>query len=150
MKKIVLTMMVMGVALIGFAQRQVPMSDFYPSEMIYEQLTPAQVEQMRTDNPAELLRLNYTLVNSILVIEKPLDGETNQMGQLDKYVPEGMVYNEDEIIRSGSLNPYKWKLPQDKTQWNVFSLKRSGYYVIVVPETVFNQRLQAFIKSYGY
>ena len=52
-------MMMMGVMLIGFAQKQVPMSDFYPSQMIYEQLTPAQVEQMRSEDPAGLLLLNY-------------------------------------------------------------------------------------------
>ena len=150
MKKTVLTMMMVGAMVFCFAQQQRPLVDFYPSEKIYEQLTPAQVEQMRTDNPAELLRLNYTLVNSILVTEKPLDGDARQMGALEKYVPKGMANNEDEIIRSGSLNPYKWQLPQDKTQWNVFTLKRSGYYVIVPPETVFNARLQAFLKSYGY
>ena len=142
-------MMMMGVMAFCFAQQK-PLDNFYPSQMIYEQLTPAQVEQMRASNPAELLRLNYTLVNSILVVEKPLDGDAHQMGLLEKYAPKGMAYNEDEIIRSGSLNPNKWQLPQDKTRWNVFTLKRSGYYVIVPPETVFNQRLQAFLKSYGY
>lgn len=149
MKKAVLTMVMMGAMVFCLAQQK-PLTDFYPSQMIYEQLTPAQVEQMRTDNPAELLRLNYTLVNSILVTEKPLDGDARQMGALEKYLPEGIAYNEDDIIRSGSLNPYKWQLPQDKTQWNVFTLKRSGYYVIVPPETVFNARLQTFLKSYGY
>lgn len=149
MKKVVLSMMMMGALVFCFAQQRT-LVDFYPSEKIYEQLTPTQVEQMRSENPAELLRLNYVLVNSILVIDKPLDGETHQMGKLENYLPEGMVYDEDEIVRRGSLNPFKWQLPQDKTLWNVFTLRRSGYYVIVPPETVFNQRLQAFIKSYGY
>ena len=106
----------MGVMLIGFAQRQVPMSDFYPSQMIYEQLTPAQVEQMRSEDPAGLLLMNYKMVNSAVVIAKPLDGEVKQMGSLEKYLPAGMSYNEDEIIRNGAINPFKWQLPQDKTQ----------------------------------
>ncbi len=143
-------MMMMGVMLIGFAQRQVPMSDFYPSQMIYEQLTPAQVEQMRSEDPAGLLLMNYKMVNSAVVIAKPLDGEVKQMGSLEKYLPAGMSYNEDEIIRNGAINPFKWQLPQDKTQWCVYQMRRSGYFVAVPPETVFNERSQAFLRAYGY
>lgn len=149
MKKLLLTMMLTGVLALGFAQKQT-MTYFYPTQMIYEQLTPAQVEQMKSENPAGLLQLNYQLVNSAVVIAKPLDGEVKQMGNLDKYVPEGVSYDEEEIIRNGALNPFKWKLPQDKTQWCVYRMHRSGYYVAVPPETVFNERMQAFLKSYGF
>ena len=149
MKKLFLTMVLAGVVAFGFAQQQ-KLAHFYPSQMIYEQLTPTQVEQMRSENPADLLQMNYRLVNSAVVIAKPLDGDVKQMSSLEKYLPEGMSYDEDEIIRNGALNPYKWKLPQDKTQWCVYPMRRSGYFVAVPPETVFNERMQAFLKSYGF
>lgn len=150
MKKIVLTMMTMGLLLMSFAQRQVPMSEFYPADMIYEYLTPAQVEQLKSENPAELLRINYTMANTAVIVSKPIDGDLQQMGRLENFLPEGMTYNEDEIIHQGALNPFKWHLPQDMNKWNVYSLRQEGYYVVVVPKTIFNDRVQAFIKSYGY
>lgn len=150
MKKLVLTTVVMSVMLVGFAQRQIPMSEFYPSEMIYEQLSHEQVEQMKTSNPVELLSMNYLMVNTAVVIGKPIDGNTQAMKPLDQYVPAGMSYDEEEIIRTGALNPYKWDLPQDKYRWNIFPLHRAGYYVVVAPETELDARLQAYLRSCGF
>ena len=144
-------MMVMSLMLIGFSQqRQMPMSEYVVSDVLTEQLTPAQVEQMRANNPAELIRMNYTVLNAAVVVAKLWDGNLQQMGTLEQYLPQGMTYNEEEIIHRGSINQYQWNLPQDDNRYNVFKLRRNGFYVIVLPKTLLEERIQAQINLYKF
>ena len=150
MKKTVLTMMMMGVMLIGFAQQHIPMSEYYVTPQLAEEITSATVEDLRANNPEELVRVNYTMFNYALVIGKLWDGNFQQMGTLEQYLPKGMSYVEEDIIQKGYVNPYKWNLPQDDYRYNLFKLRRSGYYVVVMPKNVWEERLNAHIHQYGF
>ena len=150
MKKAVLMMVMMGLVLVGFSQRQLPMSEYVVSDALYTELSASQVEQMRSDNPAELIRMNYTMMNKAVVVFKLWDGNFQQMGSLEQYLPAGMTYLEEEIIQKGIVNPYKWNLPQDDYRYNVFKLRRNRAYVVVLPKTVLEERIQAQLKSYVY
>ena len=150
MKKTVLTMMMMGVMLIGFAQQHIPMSEYYVTPQLAEEITSAKVEDLRANNPEELVRVNYTMFNYALVIGKLWDGNFQQMGTLEQYLPKGMSYVEEDIIQKGYVNPYKWNLPQDDYRYNLFKLRRSGYYVVVMPKNVWEERLNAHIHQYGF
>jgi hypothetical protein len=150
MKKTFLTMMMMSLMLITFAQRQQPMSEYAVSQDLIQKLSPAKVEQMRLENPAELIRMNYTLINKATVVGKLWDGNLQHMGMLEQYLPEGMTYLEEDIIKKGYVDPYIWNLPQEDYRYNVFKLRRSGWYVVVLPKTVLEERVQAQLKSYSY
>ncbi len=150
MKKTFFTMMLMGLMLVTFAQRQLPMSEYAVSQDLIEKLSPAKVEQMRLENPAELIRMNYTLINKAVVVGKLWDGNLQHMGMLEQYLPEGMTYLEEDIIQNGYVDPYIWNLPQEDYRYNVFKLRRSGWYVVVLPKTVLEERVQAQLKSYSY
>ena len=151
MKKTVLTMMMMGAMLIGFAQqRQLPMSEYAVSDILQAEMTADQIEQMRANDPAGLMRMNYTIVNAATVTSKLWDGNLQQMGTLEQYLPKGMTYDEESIIRTGSVNMYKWNLPQDEYRYNVFKLRRSGFYVEVLPKTVLEERVQAHINCFKF
>lgn len=151
MKKIVMTMMMMGLLLVGFSQqRQQPMSEYVVSDVLYAYLSEPVVEQMRADNPAELIRMNYTVINNAVVVNKLWDGNFVEKGMLEDYLPEGMTYLEEDIIRNGCINTYQWKLPQDEYRYTVLKLRRSGYYVIVLPKTVLERRVQAQINLYSF
>ena len=151
MKRTILTMLMMGVMLIGMAQqRQLPMSEYVVSDVLLTELTEAQVEQMRANDPAGLMRMNYTIVNAATVTYKLWDGNLQMMGTLEQYLPKGMTYEEESIIQTGSVNMYKWNLPQDDYRYNVFKLRRSGVYVVVLPKTVLEERVQAHIHSYKF
>lgn len=150
MKKIVLTMMMMGVLLIGFSQqRQLSMSEYVVSPELTEYLSPAGVEQLRASDPAELIRKNYTITNMYMVVTKLFDGNLQDKGYLNQYVPNGVSYNEDEIISNGFINPYLWNLPQDEYRVNVYKLQRSGYYVLVTPANVMRERIDAQLQQYN-
>jgi hypothetical protein len=151
MKKTVLTMMMMGLMLIGFSQqRQLPMSEYVVSQDLIQKLSPAKVEQMRSENPAELMRMNYTLNNLAIVTSKLWDGNFQQMGTLEQYLPEGMTYQEEDLIMKGYVDPYIWNLPQDDYRYNVYKLRRSGYYVVVIPKVTWEERLNAHINQFVY
>ena len=95
MRKTVLTMMMMGLLLIGFSQqRHESVSDYYFSPQLSEEITAAKVADLRANNPEELVRVNYTMFNYALVITKLWDGNFQQMGMLEQYLPEGMSLKE--------------------------------------------------------
>jgi len=150
MKKIVMTMLLMSVMLIGFSQRQVPVSKYVVSQDLTEKLTSARVEQMRTEDPAGLIRMNYTLTNAAVVVSKLWDGIFQQMGTLDQYLPSGQSYAEESIIQKGYVDNYVWNLPQDDYRYNVYKLRRNGWYVVVLPKTVLEQRVQAQLNLYSF
>jgi hypothetical protein len=150
MKKIVMTMLLMSVMLIGFSQRQVPVSKYVVSQDLTEKLTSARVEQMRTEDPAGLIRMNYTLTNAAVVVSKLWDGNFQQMGTLDQYLPSGQSYAEESIIQKGYVDNYVWNLPQDDYRYNVYKLRRNGWYVVVLPKTVLEQRVQAQLNLYSF
>lgn len=151
MKKTVLTMIMMGAMLISFAQqRQLPMSEYVVSDVLQAEMTEAQIEQMRVNDPAGLMRMNYTIVNAAPVVSKLWDGNLQHIGTLEQYLPKGMTYDEEAIIQTGSVNMYKWNLPQDEYRYNVFKLRRSGFYVVVLPKTVLEERVQAHINCFKF
>ena len=150
MKKIVMTMLLMSVMLIGFSQRQVPVSKYVVSQDLTEKLTSARVEQMRTEDPAGLIRMNYTLTNAAVVVSKLWDGNFQQMGTLDQYLSSGQSYAEESIIQKGYVDNYVWNLPQDDYRYNVYKLRRNGWYVVVLPKTVLEQRVQAQLNLYSF
>lgn len=141
----------MSVVLIGFSQqRQQPMSEYVVSQDLIQKLSSAQVEQMRSENPAELIRMNYCLINTAVVTAKLWDGNIMQMGTLEQYLPQGVSYVEEDIIQKGYVDPYVWNLPQDDYRYTAFKLRRNGWYVVVLPKTVLEQRVQAQLNSYSY
>lgn len=151
MKKIVMTMLLMSVMLIGFSQqRQQPMSKYVVSQDLIQKLSSEKVEQMRSENPAELIRMNYCLINTAVVISKLWDGNIMQMGTLEQYLPQGVSYVEEDIIQKGYVDPYIWNLPQDDYRYTAFKLRRNGWYVVVLPKTLLEQRVQAQLNSYSY
>ena len=58
--------------------------------------------------------------------------------------------NEDELIKKGYVNPFKWNLPQDTYRYNLFKLRNSEYYVVVMPKVTWEERLNAHLHQYGF
>jgi hypothetical protein len=94
--------------------------------------------------------MNYCLINTAVVTSKLWDGNIMQMGTLEQYLPQGVSYVEEDIIQKGYVDPYVWNLPQDDYRYTAFKLRRNGWYVVVLPKTVLEQRVQAQLNSYSY
>lgn len=143
-------MMMMGLMLAGFSQQSIPFNQYYVDPKFAEEIAPVNVEELRANNPAELVKMHYTMFNYALVAGKLWDGNFQQMGTLEQYLPEGMTYLEEDIIQKGYVNPYKWNLPQDEFRYNLFKLRRSDYYVVVMPKVTWEKRLNAHLQQFGF
>lgn len=150
MKKLTSLMVILVAVFSLNAQQRQSLSDFVPSDVLTEYLTPLQIDSMLAANPAGLLRMNRTIYSYAMVIDKLWDEDFNDMGYLDQYLPKGMQYSEQDIIAYGCINPYIWKLPMDKSKYNLFKLHRSGYYVVVMPETEMEARVRAYMQQFGF
>ena len=148
MKKIFALLTVICCVLSGFAQRS--MSDYVVSPAMYQQFSQAEVEQYRQTNPAELMRLNYKMNNYALVVAKLFEDNYQNMGFIEQYAQKGVTPNEDEILKNGYLNPFQFDFPQDEYKYNVFQLHHNGYYVVVMPKYLYNERLAAHMAQYGF
>lgn len=129
--------------------RTMSVQDFVVSDALREHLSNAQIESMRAENPAQLIMMDRTSYAYSLVVNKLWEEDFNQMGYLEDYLPKGMSYSEDEIIDKGYVNPYIWKLPQDNTKYNLFKMRKNGYYVVVMPKEELEKRIEAQLKQYG-
>lgn len=148
MKKIFTLLMAFCCVLCCFAQRS--MSEYVVSPAMYQQFSQAEVEQYRQSNPAELLRLNYKMNNYAVVVAKLFEDNYQMMGFIEKYAQQGTTPNEDEIVNKGYLNPFQYNFPQDDYKYNVFQLHRSGFYVVVMPKYLYNERLAAHMAQFGF
>ena len=150
MKKTIVTMVMMCALLVSFAQQKIPFSQYYVDPAFAGEIAPVSVEDLRVNNPAELVRMHYTMFNYAQVIGKLWDANFQEMGMLENYLPKGMAYAEEDLIQKGYVNPYKWNLPQDEYRYNLFKLRNSGYYVVVMPKKVWEERLNAHLHQFGF
>ncbi|MDY6326506.1 MAG: hypothetical protein SPL42_03910 [Bacteroidales bacterium] len=150
MKKTLMFTALMLALSAAFAQnRTLSISDYVVSDVLVEMLSPAKVEQMRSEDPVTLITMNRTLAAYCAVVDKLWEEDFVQMGYLEDYLPKGMTYSEEDIIAAGSVNPYKWKLPQDETRYNLFKLRKDGLYVVVMPKVELDLRVEAQLRQYG-
>ncbi len=150
MKRVIMILAVLLTTLTVFSQNRIlSVNDYVVSEALKEVLSQSQIEKMRTEDPVTLLTMNRTIEAYSLVIYKLWDEDFVQMGYLEDYLPAGMKYSEDQIIEASFINPYKWKLPQNDTKYNLFKLRKSGVYVVVMPKDELEERVNAHLRQYG-
>lgn len=150
MKRLTSLMVILVAVFSLHAQQKQSLSNFVPSDVLTEYLTSSQIDSMLTADPAGLLRMNRTIYSYAMVIDKLWEEDFNDMGYLDQYLPQGMKYSEQDIIEYGCINPYIWKLPMDKSKFNLFKLHRSGYYVVVMSESEMEARVRAYMQQFGF
>ena len=119
--------------------------------MLYEVLSESQINDLRANNPAQLVRENCALVSYCYLAQKMTEAEgTYQMkGDLKNYVKPGKSCDYQTIIARGCINRYDFNLEQDPYRQNVYSLGSTGAYIIVLSQEKFNRNQEAYLKLYG-
>lgn len=148
MKKFTIFLFAMTCLIAGYAQRSV--QDFVVNERMYTQFSKTEIEQMRQNDFVQLFKLNYKMNNYAMVSAKLTDENYKIMGSVQQYAKEGVVTNEEQIIRDGYLNPFLYDFPQDDFRVNVFTFSKDGYYVLVIPKVWYNEREKAQLNEYGF
>lgn len=148
MKKLTIFLVAITCCIACYAQRSV--QEFVVNERMYEQFSKTEIEQMRQNDFAQLFKLNFKMNNYAMVSAKLSDENYKIMGSVQQYAKEGVVTNEEQIIRDGYLNPFLYDFPQDDFRVNVFTFSKEGYYVLVIPKIWYNERVNAQLNEYGF
>lgn len=119
--------------------------------MLYEVLTESQINDLRANNPAQLVRENCALVSYCYLAQKMTEAEgTYQMkGDLKNYVKPGKSCDYQKIIARGCINRYDFNLEQDPYRVNVYPLGNTGAYIIVLSKAQFDRNVEAYLQMYG-
>ncbi len=149
MKRIALFFALMVFAAGLHAQKQ--QTEIYIDPMLNEVLTEAQINDLRVNNPAQLVRENCNLVHYCYFAAKLTEEEgTYQMkGDLRNYVKAGKTCDYQAIISRGCINRYDYNLEQDPVKQNVYRLGNTGTYIIVLSKQNFERNQDAYLKQYG-
>lgn len=147
MKKIFISAVILCLMMTGFAQQQV--SDFVLNVRMHEQFSQSEIDHYYHNDFAELFRLNYKMTNYATVTTK-LESNHQVLGPIEKYAKKGVTIDEDYIVATGFINPFNFDFPQDENKVNVFTLHHSGYYVVVLPKGLYNERMEAQLHQYVY
>lgn len=148
MKKILLTISVIFCVLASFAQYQ--KSDLVLNQNLYKHYSNAEIEQMYQQDFAQLFRLNFKMNSFAMFAKKHPGGNTQNMGYLEKYAKPGVKVDEEEIIRTGWVDPLDFNLPQDEYRINLFTLHKEGYYIFVASRQDYNRVVEAQLNEYVY
>jgi len=147
MKKIIL-FVILSICLSGvYAQKSA--NDLVLHPQMVAQFGQGQINQYKQSNLAELIRLNYKMGNYACVVAKMVDGNYQMLKSPEQYANKGVVTNEDEIIKTGFINPFLYSFPQDDYRTNIFPLHHSGYYIIVAPKFMYEEKVNAQLQQFG-
>ena len=149
MKKIILFPALMLFSMSLFAQQT--RTDIHVDPMLYEVLTEAQINDLRANNPAQLVRENCNLVHYCYLAMKMSEeeGTYKMMGDLKNYVKPGKSCDYQKIIARGCINRYDFNLEQDPYKQLVYPLGNTGAYIIVLSKYRFDRNTEAWLKEYG-
>lgn len=149
MKKLFALLALVTVVTCGFAQQS--NREINVDARLYNVLTQAQIDEMRANNPVQLVTENCNLVNYCFLAVKMTEAEgTYKMkDDLKNHVKQGKSCNYDEIIKTGCINRYDYNLEQDPYRQNVYPLGNTGAYIIVLSKQNFDNNLNATLRQYG-
>jgi len=149
MKKIILLPALMLFTLGLFAQQT--RTAIHVDPMLYEVLTESQINDLRANNPAQLVRENCNLVNYCYLAMKMTEeeGTYKMKGDLKNYLKPGKSCDYQKIIERGCINRYDFNLEQDINVQNVYPLGSTGAYIIVLSKSQFDRNVEAFLQQYG-
>ena len=147
MKKIYLLLVVVLCFVGSYAQT--PKSRFVLATRMTEQFSQSEIDRMYQNDFAQLFRLNYKMLNYALITTK-LDGMNCQkMNSVDMYAKSGVVVDEKDMIENG-VNPFQFDFPQDEYRYNVFPMHTAGFYVVVLPKVLYDERMEALLSTFVY
>lgn len=148
MRKFIVLCSALLCVLICGAQSQ--KSDLVLHPNLSKHFTTAEIEQMYQQDFAQLFRLNFKMNNFAMFAAKEPGGNTQDMGFLEKYAKPGVKVDEDEIIRTGRIDPFDYDLPQDEYRINVFQLHRKGFCIFVASKSDYERVVEAQLNQFVY
>jgi len=149
MKKLFTLLVLLALVAGGFAQQA--KKEIQVDSRLYSVLTAQQIEDLRANNPVQLVTENCNLVSYCFLAMKfsEEEGTYKMKGELRNFVKPGKSCNYQDIIATGCINRYDYNLEQDPYRQNVYSLGNTGAYIVVLSKVNFDNVLNGWLREYG-
>lgn len=150
MKK--LTFFVMALFLLFGAYAQQTKKEIKVDPRLTEILGAAKINDLRANNPKQLLiehiNLNYYCFFALKMTEP--EGTFIMKDDLKNHVKAGKNCNYQDIISNGAINRYDFNLEQHEFLNTVYPLGNTGAYIIVTSKQRFEEQKRAVLSEYGF
>jgi hypothetical protein len=150
MKKI--TFLVMAFFLLFGAYAQQTKKEIKVDPRLTEILGTAKVNDLRANNPKQLL-IEHINLNYYCVVALKLSGPEGtyiMKDDLKNHVKAGKSCNYQDIISSGAINRYDYELEQDKLLPVFYPLGNTGAYIMVNSKQWFDDQKRAILLDNGF
>lgn len=150
MKKI--TFLVMAFFLLFGAYAQQTKKEIKVDPRLNEILGTAKVNDLRANNPKQLL-IEHINLNYYCVVALKLSGPEGtyiMKDDLKNHVKAGKSCNYQDIISSGAINRYDYELEQDKLLPVFYPLGNTGAYIMVNSKQWFDDQKRAILLDNGF
>lgn len=149
MKKLFAVLVLLAIVAGGFAQQA--NKEIKVDARLYSVLSAQQIEDLRANNPVQLVTENCNLASYCYLALKMTEeeGTFNMKDDLKNHVKTGKACNYQDIIASGCINRYDFNLEQDPYKQNVYPMGNTGAYIIVLSKQNFDNNLNGWLREYG-
>lgn len=145
MKKLLFLSLMMSILLVTSAQTTP--KKITPDPMLYEVYTAEKINAYMDYSPEKIVELNYYAQNFCYVSkEKPSNAK--EMGDISDVKRPNMEIDIQSIIVKKKINSLLYNLQQGITEYHVYDIGTTGWYVIVYPENIFLERKNEYTKQY--
>jgi hypothetical protein len=150
MKKI--TFLVMALFLLFGAYAQQTKKEIQYTPRLNEILGVAKVNDLKANNPQQLLIEHINVTYYCFVAQKLTgpEGTYIMKDELKNHLKASKSCNYQEIIQNEFVNRYDFELEQDATRPTIYPIGNTGFYVIVNSKEWFNAQKQALLAEYGF
>ncbi|MEG1555118.1 MAG: hypothetical protein RR356_00115 [Bacteroidales bacterium] len=146
---IYLTLFLLSITSI-FAQPKI--SEIKVDPRLHETMSETEINNLLQNNPKEIVLANFDVAWYCYFTSKLPGDPANyiQRGDIIKYLKPGKKCDYNKILEENQINKLNFNFPQDQNKSNVFSINNSGYYIVVIPKTEYDQRKQEIARYYGF
>jgi hypothetical protein len=150
MKKIALFVITLSLLFGAYAQQA--KKEIKVDPRLTEVLGESKINDLRANNPRQLLIEHVNFVCYCALALKPIGPEGTYIlkDDLKNHVKAGKSCNYQDIISSGAINRYDYDLEQDKLLPVVYPLGNTGAYMVVNSKQWFEDRKRALLLEYGF
>lgn len=150
MKKI--TFLVMALFLLFGANAQQAKKEIKVDPRLIEVLGAEKFNELKTNNPRQLLieNVNFVFYCALALKNTSPEGTYIMKDDLKNHVKAGKSCNYQEIINTGAINRYDYDLEQDKLLPVIYPLGNTGAYIVVNPKQWVADRERALLLEYGF
>lgn len=147
MKKITLLTAIICLCISVFAQKDIHSIKYEGT--LTQFITQSEYDLLLHESPMKLFTYYYE-ATQFCYIDNKVPANTRLMGDLCEYISDGNDCDAaEELVSSKQIYHSKYRMEYDELRYSAYAIGSTGYYVIVYPHNVYEDRYKAMRKEYG-